>query len=128
MNFLTPNLFHWRRSCEMCRRPGYYLAAPAFDDGEKTRLARLLNATLLAFAVLDLADMLLLLIFAPATIPTFWINGVGLLGCFALIYVMRRGGVRLAAWLLCLMIYVLIVYYTAISGGLRSPAFSFILS
>ncbi|HVO69161.1 MAG TPA: PAS domain-containing protein, partial [Aggregatilineaceae bacterium] len=103
-----------------------WLSAPIFPDEEQTRIAGLLNLLLLALIVLALLDAVLLLVFAPETIPTFWMNGLTVLSGCLLLWVMRRGGVRLASAVLCLILWPLTVYYLAISGGLGSPSLGFL--
>src|SRR5258708_4137392 len=110
----------------MVSKVTHWLASPVFLDEEKTRIARLLNYTLLGLSGISVADAALLLVFAPETLSTFWINGVAVLFCLMLMLLMRWGRVRLAALLFCLVMWLLLVYYIAISGGLHSPAFGFL--
>jgi PAS domain S-box-containing protein len=99
------------------------LTPPTFKDDEQTRLARLLNNILLILIALNLIDMLLLLIYAPETLPTFWTNGV-LLGLNLIsFWMIRRGWVNAGSLLLCVPFWVLATYYYAISGGVTSPGF-----
>src|SRR5258706_6404179 len=103
-----------------------WLTPPIFPDEEQTRIASLLNILLLTTSFICLVDAAALLVFAPETIPTFWINGVGVAVGVGLLWIMRRGMVRLASWILCLVMWLLITYYVSISGGLRSPALDFL--
>jgi PAS domain S-box-containing protein len=103
-----------------------WLSAPVFLDEEQTRVAGLLNLLLITFISLLLLDLALLLIFAPETVSTFWINGAGVLIACVLLWVMRRGRVRLAGIILCLAFWPLLAYYLATSGGLSSPTLGFI--
>src|SRR5664279_3605916 len=108
----------------MRSRPFRWLAPPTFTDEEKTRVASLLNMLLLSLIFLTLLDTILLLFFAPETIPTMWINGVFFLLMAILFLLMRRGFVQLSSILLCLLFWLLTAYCVSISGGLRSPAFT----
>src|SRR5258708_32885394 len=103
-----------------------WLAPPVFSDDEQTRIASLLNPLLLAVIVLMLLAAVVLLLVAPDTIPTLWINAAAIIGATMMHRMMRQGHVRLAAGLLCLLLWPLTVYYIAISGGLHSPAISFL--
>ncbi len=102
-----------------------WFTPPIFADEEKTRVARLLHWILLTLMGANFFDMAILAVFAPETLPTFWINLL-LLGvsffCFGL---QRRGNVVAASLLLCFTTWGLLVGYCAISGGLASPAFGF---
>ena len=54
----------------------HWFTPPVFPDEEQTRLAGLLHWMLLALAAVNLFNMGTFSIFAPETLPTFWINGV----------------------------------------------------
>ena len=103
-----------------------WLSSPIFPDEEQTRVAGLLNLLLLLTVALLLLDAALLLVFAPETIPTFWINGLAVVGCWILLWIMRRRHVRLASVLMCLALWPLTAYYLAVSGGLHSPTIGFL--
>ena len=100
-----------------------WFTPPIFTDEEQTRVAGLLHWILLTLMGANLFDMAILAVFAPETLPTFWINlvllGVSLF-CFGL---QRRGKVVAASLLLCIITWGLLAGYCAISGGLASPAF-----
>ena len=102
------------------------LTPPVFPDEEQTRIARLLHWLLLAGAIALIFDAAILAIFAPETLPTFWINGLLLAVILLSYWVMRRGLVRTASLVLCLSAWITITYYLAISGGVTSPAFGFL--
>ncbi len=109
----------------MRNRAQRWLSPPIFPDEEQTRVAGLLNLLLFALIVLTLLDAALLLVFAPETLPTFWINGVGVLGACTVLWIMRHGRVWLASVLLCASLWPLTAYYLATSGGLASPTIGF---
>ncbi len=102
------------------------LTPPVFPDDEQTRIARLLHRILLAGIGLNVFDAVLLAIFAPETLPTFWINGVCLVFFGISFWMMWRGQIRAASLMLCLPLWFLITYYLSISGGVMSPAFGFL--
>jgi len=64
--------------------------------------------------------------FAPELIPTLWIN-LALLGFSALsFWAAKRGSVQLASLLVCLPIWMLMVSYLSVGGGVTSPGFGFL--
>ena len=99
-----------------------WLAPPVFADEEQTRLAKLLHWMLLFLVIANLFDALILLIFAPETLPTFWINGVFLAFTLLAYWIMRAGQVRSSAMLEGFVTWALLVGYLAVSGGVTSPA------
>ncbi|MFN8563888.1 MAG: ATP-binding protein [Anaerolineae bacterium] len=99
-----------------------WLTPPVFVDEEQTRLANLLHWMLIFLVVVNLVDAALLLVFAPETLPTFWMNGVFLALTLVAYRMMRAGRVRSGALLVCLSLWALLVGYLAISGGVTSPA------
>lgn len=100
-----------------------WLTPPVFPDEEQTRLANLLHWILLALLVVNVFDMAILLIFAPETLPTFWINGVFLAFTLISFWMMRSGKVRGGGFVVCMTFWALLVGYLAVSGGVTSPAF-----
>jgi signal transduction histidine kinase len=98
---------------------------PAFSDDEQARIARLLYWILLGLIGLNLFDLALLLIYAPETVGTFWLNGVLVAACIVSFWLMRRGMVRPSSAVLCLTFWALLTYYACVSGGVTSPAFGF---
>src|SRR4051812_19607521 len=100
-----------------------WFSPPIFSDEEQTRLAGLLHWMLLALIAANLFDMLVLVIFAPETLPTFWLNGAFLAVTLICFWMMRSGWVHGGGFLLCLTFWVLLVTYVAESGGVSSPAF-----
>lgn len=102
------------------------LTPPAFPDDEQARIARLIHWMLLAAIGLNLLDTILLIIFAPEMLPTFWINGVSLVFFGIDFWIMRRGKIHTASLLLCLALWAATTYYLFISGGVTSPAIGFL--
>src|ERR1700694_3633340 len=99
-----------------------WLSPPLFPDERQMRRPDLLHWLLIAIILLISLDAVVLFFLAPETIPTFWLNGVSVLCCAVLLWIVRRGHVRLAGRTLCFVLWVLAAYYITVSGGLRSPA------
>jgi two-component system phosphate regulon sensor histidine kinase PhoR len=99
---------------------------PVFPDDEQTRVAGLLHWILLVTSALNILDMLLLAIFAPETIPTFWLNVILQLLLAVSYWLNRRGKAQAGGLLACLAFWGLLAFYAAVSGGTMSPAFSLI--
>jgi GAF domain-containing protein len=101
------------------------LAAPVFEDEEKTRVARLLNTVLLTFcvAVLLVAASIPVLYGLPAspeevfTLLSGVIMGIAAIG---LLLLARRGHVRLAAIVLLLLLWAIITYWVCGVAGVSS--------
>src|SRR5690349_5443272 len=103
-----------------------WLSPPVFPDEEQTRIASLVHFLLVSLILVMTLDAGILFILAPETLPTFWINGLVILTGFVCLGFARRGYVRLACILFCLVTWPLTVYYIAVSGGLHSPALAFL--
>lgn len=95
---------------------------PVFEDEDKTRIARLLHWVVLIAAGLNVLDMVLLLIFAPETLPTFWANLVFLIFTGVSYWMTRQGRVQAAGLVLCVPFWLVLTYYLSVSGGVTSPA------
>lgn len=103
------------------------LTAPDFPgDDEKSRVAQLLHWIVLAAIFLNCLNMALLAIYAPETIPTFWINGILLAATFGAFWMMRRGMIHAASYAICIFLWGSLAFYIGTSGGVTSPAFSFL--
>ncbi len=96
------------------------LSAPAFEDEEKTRVATLLNAILLFI-------LFLVVLFTLATLPTT-ANANDLLSEIILIvvtalllFLMRRGYVQPAGYLLAFVLWAVITLGIGMGGGIRGP-------
>jgi PAS domain S-box-containing protein len=102
------------------------LAAPIFADEEKSRVGGLLHWTLFTFIAVAVLDCIVLAIFAPETIPTFWINYLGIGFALICLWMLHRGWVIVTSLVFALVIWAILVYYLATSGGVASPAFGFL--
>ncbi|MBC7871808.1 MAG: GAF domain-containing protein, partial [Chitinophagaceae bacterium] len=94
-------------------------------DDEQTRLRGLLNPMLRLSVFLIVLDAGLALVLTPETIPTLWLNIMGAALCFALFWLMRRGQVYLAGGTLCVVLWVFMVCYVVMTGGLASSGLAF---
>jgi PAS domain S-box-containing protein len=101
-------------------------AVPVFKNDEQSRVGKLLHWTLIAVIFIVVLDCIVLAIFAPETIPTFWINYLAIAFSFACLVMLHRGWVLFTSALFCAVIWLLTVYYLATSGGVTSPAFGFL--
>lgn len=81
---------------------------------------------LIAAFVSNLFDLLVLALFAPETVATFWINALILGFTLLSFWLLRRGQVRTSSLIICLSTWGLLTGYLAVSGGVLSPAFGFL--
>ena len=100
------------------------IAAPIFEDEEKTRLANLLNTTLLATIFTNVVFTLLLPLMFENPLPNAIPNTVFLLVQITLLYLNKNGQVRLTGKLLLFSVWLLLTYLLYYGGGLREPTFS----
>lgn len=98
------------------------LKPPVFEgDEEKTRIARLLNSVLLVLLAI-MALHIMLALFYPD--PVFVLSTAGAIGLVTIValWLMRRGYVRAAAFLLVAMLWGILVIVAVLFGGYESPA------
>jgi methyl-accepting chemotaxis protein len=101
------------------------LAAPVFEDDEdKTRVAGLLNVTLLATLAMTAMMGIALLPTTPDPVSGLVVVGILILAELGLLFLMRSGRVRLASVLLSSALCVFFILVTFGSGGVFSPSFS----
>jgi signal transduction histidine kinase len=97
------------------------VAAPVFEDKEKTRAAGLLNAILLILLTITMLIIPSFIVVDPASamfdLP---IGAVMVAVSLGLLFLTRRGYVRIAGWLLSSALLVVITVTTYIFGGVRS--------
>jgi methyl-accepting chemotaxis protein len=108
----------------MVTRIRQLIAPPMFqDDEEKTRIAALLNTILLVVAVL--VGLFGFVAILSGRGITSWIVELALFGLtMGLLFLMRRGRVRLSAYLLSAMLWVIITGGITASGGLQGSGLS----
>jgi two-component system sensor kinase FixL len=100
------------------------LAPPIFEDEDKSHVAALLNTTLLATLAMTVI-MIIGLLFTPAdSVSGSAITGLLALLELGMLFLMHRGRVRLASWLLLCILGVFFILVTFAFGGVRSPSFS----
>lgn len=101
------------------------LAAPTFPDKEQTRAARWLNfiALTLTFLIsIDSLAILLGLLDQDAPAPILAANLLCLLVNFLILYLLRRGHVTAAVFIILTILYVLITYINAVVfQSVRTP-------
>ena len=88
---------------------------------EQRRIGRLLSELLLAIIVIIALDTALSVV-VPETSPTVWLNGLVIAISLMLLWLVRRGHVRLSGMLLCLLTWPMTIIYIVSSGGIHSPA------
>ncbi len=102
-----------------------WLSAPTFPDDEQTRAARWLNWLLLVLITLLVADLgaiLFGILDQDASSPIVITNTIGLAASTGILILTRRGYVRVAAYLLLVVIFVLITYLNAVVfESIRTP-------
>ena len=104
----------------MFQRLRQMLAAPVFaGDDEKTRLAGVLNPILLIIVTLVMAYGISALFTARDMVDVLVQEGSIALVGLALIWLMRRGRVRVAALILCILLWAMITVGNWFSGGIR---------
>ena len=85
----------------MLLRATHYLRPPIFDDEEKNRIANLLNIILLAIIAGGVMYAVALVVVAPEQLSRLAIiAGIALSVTVGLLFLMRRGQVRLASFLI----------------------------
>ncbi|MBC7251598.1 MAG: hypothetical protein H5T62_15130 [Anaerolineae bacterium] len=101
-----------------------WFAPPVFEDEEKTRIATLLNAILIAGLSLQAVMCLGLLALTPDPLPGLASNGMLISFLLSAWFLMRRGHVRLASSLVAGVLAVFFVFMAFMSGGVFSPMFN----
>ncbi len=101
----------------------HWLAAPHFEDGDRTRAAALLNSLLLIFAALAGLYLLLSPFIAPIPGLSAPLAGVCVGFMLSLRWLSRRGGTRLASGLLVGGLWALLTAHVFFTGGLNAPGF-----
>lgn len=109
----------------MLERIKRIIGGPVFaDDMDKTRVAGLLNIILLIVLALVVVYGAITLLTQGNVVNTLAIEGTIALLCLGLMGLMRRGRVRLAAFLLSFGLWAIITVGSWFSGGLRGSGMS----
>jgi PAS domain S-box-containing protein len=95
------------------------LAAPVFEDEDKTRIAGLLNTILLAALALTMISFILSSLTLPVQVPGLVIEGILVLIELGMLFLMRRGRVQLTSVLLSSTLWVSVTLLSFVYGGLR---------
>ena len=105
-----------------------YLSSPVFEgDEEKTRVARVLNATLLSIDLLLIVTSLLGLLFFGNKRDSLILIGAIFIVIYLVRLLMNRGKVQLAGILGSTFLWFIATFLTAMSGGLNTNASVFYL-
>jgi PAS domain S-box-containing protein len=108
----------------MLSRIRHLLAAPVFEDEDKTRVASLLNVILLALVPLAMMYGIASSFMFLDPVPVLGFVSVATLLGLGVRSLMRRGRVKLASVLLSSVLWVIITLGVFVSDGVRSPVFS----
>jgi PAS domain S-box-containing protein len=100
------------------------ISPPCFEDEDKTRTAALLNAILLGVLALSVMFAVVTPLAYPNPSPMILLACAVVLVLLCLLYLLRRGRVRLASILFSSLIWVVAALTAATLGGLRTAAFS----
>ncbi len=101
-----------------------FLAAPVFEDEDKTRVAALLNTILLAMLVLTVMVGIFSLIVYPDPVPMLVAVGLAVPLWSGALFLIHRGRVQFASMFLSSTVWVIVTLVTIASGGVRTSAFS----
>ncbi|MDH3675621.1 MAG: PAS domain S-box protein, partial [Anaerolineae bacterium] len=105
----------------MVSRLKTYWAAPVFEDTEKTRIACLLNITLIAISAVAFALTLADGLIGVADVRVLLVGLITALLPLVLRFVMKRGHVRFASLLLSSLFLVNVTLAVYFAGTIRSP-------
>lgn len=100
-----------------------FLSGPVFEDEDKTRIASLLHAILLAILAAAVISGIALLFVYPKPGPVLLTTSIIVLLGLGVLSLARRGHVQLASALLSSGLWVIVTLAAWFSGGVRTPAF-----
>jgi two-component system sensor kinase FixL len=100
------------------------LTAPVFEDEDRTRVASLLNIILLAALAMTGMVGIGLLFTSLNSLPGLVAVGLLVLSEWGALFLLRRGRVRFASWLLSCLLAVFFMAVTFLFGGVRISSFS----
>jgi PAS domain S-box-containing protein len=102
----------------------HFLAAPVFEDEDKTRVAGLLNTILLAVLALSVMYGIASLFVYPDPVPVLAFIGIVVLLGLGALSLMRSGRVRFACVSLSFVLWGIVTLGVFDFGGVRGPSFS----
>jgi GAF domain-containing protein len=94
-----------------------FLAAPVFEDEDKTRVASMLNTILLTVLALAVTYSIFSLIAYPNPVPRLAMIGVVVLLVLGALFLMHHGRVQSASMLFSSMLWVIVTLIAIVSGG-----------
>jgi GAF domain-containing protein len=101
-----------------------FLAAPVFEDEDKTRTASMLNLILLSTLALSLMVIIATPITFPDPVPSLLATGALALLQLGALFLMRHGRVQLASGLFSSALWVIVTLWAFFAGGVRSSGFT----
>lgn len=107
----------------MVTRIRQFLAAPVFEDEDKTRIASLLNTILLTVLTTTVMFGIFSLIVYPNPVLLLAVLGIEVLVVLGGLLLMRQGRVQPASMLLSSALWVIVTFLTIATGGVRGPGF-----
>ncbi len=99
-----------------------YFAAPVFEDEDKTRTARLLNAIMLGILALAALSAIAAPFIYTNPLPLWLSDIIALLFWLGTAWLARRGQVRLASFIFLSALWLIVVYIMLVYGGLDASA------
>ncbi|MDY6875837.1 MAG: ATP-binding protein [Chloroflexota bacterium] len=108
----------------MLTRTIQFLAAPVFEDKDKTRIASLLNTILLATLAIVVIYGLVSLVVYSNPMPVLMSIGLVVLLTLSALLMTRRGHVQLASVVLSFVLWVVITFGSFAFGGVQGPGLS----
>ncbi|MBW8011105.1 MAG: PAS domain S-box protein [Chloroflexi bacterium] len=107
----------------MLEKVKLFLAPKIFEDGEKTRVARLLNILLLATIPSLALFIIISVLFSPTMAQQWPIIGFLFLLAVGVYGLMRKGRVKLASFSFATGLWAALTFAAITSGGVQSPGY-----
>jgi PAS domain S-box-containing protein len=118
---ITKQLRRLRWNAPMLSTVKHLLTPPTFDDDERTRRARLLNAILLSLIVMDIIFMATIVVALDDPIPRLVAASTWLMVMSAGLYFSRRGYVKTVSYVVTTYIWMFITVALFAFGGVQNP-------
>ncbi|MBC7869771.1 MAG: PAS domain S-box protein, partial [Chitinophagaceae bacterium] len=109
--------------------PGFFhfLAAPVFQDQEKTRIARLLNTILVGIMIITVLNTLSVLLFIDQPVNTLWINLLVIGMLLFIQQISRKGRVYSASLIFCVSLWLVLITSSMRYDGVKDLLYVSIL-